>query len=932
MVLRPVLKLSWWVTRLSARVVLWLGWLLLLVVLAAQVHLLSSRQVSLPEPLRRAIEERLTAQGLRVQLGRSRMDFSGHVILEDVSLGPVSLDTPLITVSSIYAHIDLWSLIIGQVDIDEVQVSGMDLHLPAMQSLSGVDEVMVSGIDLLVHPQGKEIGLAHLAGYVRQVPVQIYGSLPQFQGQSGVENSADLVQKIATNWLKIARQIQAADGFFSAFESPRLHLRLAPTASGQVDAEIDFSAASIDLAKLPGGATGELRGVKLDTQVVLDGREPPSLDILGTVDSLQLPREVNAEELAFRLRADAGGEYGLSPRSLELQLGALRWRAIEVGPVVVTASQSAQAEVVADFSLMLAGSPWRLRGELDPRLGAAQVSLEGQVDAATLAFASGQIGKDLGSLLVPAQSAPLRVNATFGPDWKLTRATGRLHSGCVLVGGVPLDETGTEFTYDGNYVVCDNLVLRLGDSLAHGSYAMNTRTLDFRFLLTGGLRPAGIDNWFHGWWIDFWKPFTFNNTVPVADVDVRGRWGDLTATQVFVQADCPDTTIKGLNFDRVRTQLFLRPHWFDIRHFEVNRSGQGAQGRLVRSLDLAKNTWRSMEFDVDSTLPLESIAQLFKAESASLLAPYVFTVPPRLQLSGRVDSIVAPAGKHEKIDIQLFSSGQMTYYGVPLSDLTFQAHLRDELIEVPTISAVFAKGQVQGTATVNGTGDARRLAFNITLAKANLGEVTQAVADLQSTTYTAVASAPVKKTTQARQVMHEKGLLDMNIAAEGLYNDFYSFNGAGNAVISGAELGHLNLFGPLSEALKGTFINLGSFSLTSLDAPFNLQGDRVRFDELHVTGPSALIDAKGYYRLRDGALDFTAKLYPFNESSSLVGSAVGFVLTPLSRVLEVKLEGTLVHPSWIFAYGPIRLLNTLIGGEKNAKPSTGSDSSPLVNP
>jgi hypothetical protein len=150
-----------------------------------------------------------------------------------------------------------------------------------------------------------------------------------------------------------------------------------------------------------------------------------------------------------------------------------------------------------------------------------------------------------------------------------------------------------------------------------------------------------------------------------------------------------------------------------------------------------------------------------------------------------------------------------------------------------------------------------------------------------------------------------------------MYTDFYSFNGTGRAVIHGSELGQLNLFGPLSEALRGSFINLGSFSLNRVEAPFALQGERLRFDELRITGPSALIQAKGYYRLRDGALDFTTKVYPFDENSSVVGNAVGFVLTPFSRALEVKLTGTLNSPSWIFAYGPSRLLNTLIGGEKN---------------
>jgi hypothetical protein len=122
--------------------------------------------------------------------------------------------------------------------------------------------------------------------------------------------------------------------------------------------------------------------------------------------------------------------------------------------------------------------------------------------------------------------------------------------------------------------------------------------------------------------------------------------------------------------------------------------------------------------------------------------------------------------------------------------------------------------------------------------------------------------------------------------------------------------------------LSGSFFNLGSFSLNKVDTAFELQGDRLRFDDLRITGPSALIQAKGNYLLRDGSLDFNAKVFPFDENSSVVGNAVGFVLTPFSRALEVKLRGTLNSPSWIFAYGPSRLLNTLIGGDKSDAPAS----------
>ena len=934
---RRAWKVCGWCTIQSGRVLLIGVWLLLLTALAGQIHLLSSRRVPVPDPLREYARRQLALHGVRLDYGRALMDFSGHVVFENIRAGLLkSPDAPLATARTVYARFDPWALLVGQLKIEEIRVSGLNLHLPAADSPSGIDEVPLGNIDFGLHPLDHALELSYFTGYAGRLPVQLSGRIAFDSSSRSGSSPADIVTESVAAWIKLARNAPVADAWLAAFDSPRVNIRLeAGTAA------LHFQADALRLDALPKLDTqGRLTGLHADVTLPLRALLTEPLTLTGAAQSLSLPHGISADALLFRVHA--GG--GFDPRNVELQFGSLRGPVtedalpVEIGPLAASITRSFDNTLAADLSLTVAGAPWRLQASgLPSRDGFGRLQLDGFVDNDTLAFAGGLIDRDLTELLDPAQPAPLHAVADFGPGWKLNRATGRLHSGFVLVGGVPLDETGTEFTYDGSRVVADNLVLRLGDSLAHGSYEMDTHTMDFRFLLTGGLRPALISPWFHAWWTNFWKTFDFSRGLPVADVDVRGRWGDLTATQVFVQADAPGTALSGVPFDRVRTRLFLRPHWFDIQHFAVASGGSTAEGWLSRSLDLKKDTWRSMEFAVDSTLPLETISKLFPAESAELLAPYSFSTPPRLNLSGRVDSADSLAGKHEKIDITLNSAGAMTYHGFPLADLGFQANLRDDRIDLPTLGVTFAGGRATGNARLTGAENARRLSFDIQLAKANLGAVALAVAKLQpSAAVTGAPPAPAAVTTapaeplspkaveaaRLRQERLDRGSLDFSLAAEGLYSNFYTFKGTGNASITGTELAQLNLFGPLSEALHGTFLNLGSFSLTTVSAPFTLDGERVHFDKLRVTGPSALLQADGDYLLRDGRLAFTAKVHPFDASPSLVGTAVDFVLTPFSKVFEVKLQGTLAKPSWIFAYGPSRLLNTLTGGEKNTPAET----------
>lgn len=895
----------------GSRLFLWSIWLVLLLVLAGQIYVLSSRRIVVPEPVRRIVAEKLAGHGLRLDYSRGLMDFSGHLILEKARFGPANSAAPLVTADSVYLYVDPWGLLVGSLDVREIRIGGLSVQAPSGADLIGSEEVLIDRVDFALTPVGNEIKLSYLTGYIGNLPVEAHGRfhLPALRPRTGVKSAGGT---LSSGWDDLARHLRFTRSLLSAADKPLLHLHID---GGRL--EVSAEAGSVDLSALPKGPKARIFNVRLRTTVPLSVSSKTPLTVFGTLDRLELPAlEGEARNLAFQLRTNGA----LSPAAVDLQLDSARWRKIETGPLAVTAGRPDSISASADLSLALAGGVWRVQAGLNE--GSASVSLDGFVGDSTLAFAGGLIDRDLSTLLDPDQSAPLHARASFDRDWKLVEASGRLHSGSVRVGDAQLDETGTEFTYDGKRVLADNLVLRQGASLAHGSYEMDTHTMDFRFLLTGGLRPMGIAGWFHEWWPNFWATFDFSHSLPDADVDVQGRWGDLTATNVFVQATGGRTGLKGVEFDRVQTRLFLRPHWFDILNFEVARDGKGAQGHLARSLDLAKEQWTRMDFAVDSTLPLATISQLFPDESAELLAPYDFTTPPSLRLGGHVTSAASPDGKHESIDITLTSTGPMTYHKFPLSDLEVQARLRDDLIDLPSLSVIFADGKATGDANLWGAPDARRLAFNITLTGANLGTVVQTVSTLQP------AAKPLSEkeaeVVRLRQERLEGGRLDFKLKAEGAFTDFYSFKGDGLGSITNAELGQLNLFGPLSEALKGTFLNFSSFSLTTVNAPFKLNGDQVRFRDLRVSGPSALLLAKGSYQLRGGDMDFTTKLHPFDESTSMFGSAASFVLSPFSKVFEVKLQGTLSKPSWIFSYGPSRLLNTLTGSDGSPPAATTS--------
>ena len=913
--LRSIWHVGRWCARKGCLLALWSLWLLLVSILGAQIYIFTSHELALPGPVRRLIEHKLAAQGISLTFDRGILDPSGHLLLENVRLGTPTTSDALVTARSLHAKLKPWLLVVGRLEIEEVGVSGLDFHLPAMLSPSGGDETLANDIDFTVHPHGRTIEIDHFTGRFAGLSVQADGAV-RLPVQQAINDNAAFVESLVASYLKTGRQVHTVSDRLEALDSPLLDIRLTPADDRIAVAQVTLRAKGLTLPPLKGIHDARTGALTASTRFIIGGKTPALIGVTGFIESIQLPDIISARDLRFTLLAAlSGGTQPLAPKQLEVQVASLNWRNIKVGPSCATLTTSTDTVIGAVLSLLIADSPWEITTVLDPSQGSGRVTLDGRVDSALLGVAGDFAKHDLAGLLEPAEPAPLNATATFLPGWKPARVEGRLHSGAVRVGTVHLDETGTEFIYEGSRVLCDDLVLRQGESLAHGLYEMDTETLDFRFLLTGGLRPAGISGWFHDWWSNFWKDFDFTKSVPQADVDVAGRWGSLTATRVFVQADGGTTGLRGATFDRVSTRLFIRPQWEDIIHFKLVQDGHEAGGSFSRLSAHDKNAWLGMAFAVESSLPLSTIEQLLGKDAAELLKPCRFTGTPNLKLTGRADGASAPGGPSEHIDIELQSTGPASYHDFPLADLAFTARLHDSELDIPVLTMGLAGGRASGKARVWGEGAARRISFDTTLTGANLGTAINTLSPPKPD------APPVDEKTKNRNQRLEQGRLDLSLAAEGLFNDFHSFKGAGRAEIICAELGQLNLLGPLSELLRGTILNFSSFSLNTLNAQFDVEGPLLKFGAVKITGPSAAMDAKGDYDMRNHQLDFKAKIYPFDESKSVVGSTVGLVLSPFSSVLELKLQGTSEKPSWIFAYGPTRILRTLTGGnEKSSAP------------
>jgi hypothetical protein len=647
-------------------------------------------------------------------------------------------------------------------------------------------------------------------------------------------------------------------------------------------------------------------GLRATVKMPLPGETaaPASLDLSSA--EFSLPGRANAQ--AVHLQAHGFVWPGLARaelRDLDLSAATFGGWSFQGTDFLAHFTPGPLPRGQAEIAGIIAGSPVSLHATTDLAAQNARIGFDLALGPALLAQISARTHSNLPGLLALTSPIALHGSARLDDGWRPAGLSAHFEAEHLTAQTVPVDSARGQVDLHGHDLSVTDIVLHQHGNFALGSYTMDTTTLDYRFLLHGQLRPLDASAWFPPWWLHLWKEVLevdFPMAPPAADVDVHGRWGSGESTDVFVFADVPSPVMHGVPFDRVRVILHILGDYLEEgREVLLVHGARTARGNFTRTIDRAKDTWRHMEFDVTSNLDLTEGARLFGKSGEDFIAPFVFAQPPTVHASGALDSPAAPGGEHQLVQLVVASTGIFKLYDFPLNDVSFDATLRDNDIDLPRINATFSEGILNGRAFLTGPDEGRRLRFDFHLTNASLGRTITTVDEFLAEQTKQPPDPPAKFIQHAADIR-----LDLAAAASGRYHDPLSFTGSGTTALAGPELGQIHLLGLLSQLLSFT-----SLRFTSAQASFVIGQNNLSFPEVKVTGANSSIEAKGDYLLDRKTLVFNAKVHPFGESKFTPGKVADLVLTPVSDLAEVKLTGTLEKPAWSFAYGPANLLRKL---------------------
>lgn len=902
------------------RFALWSFWLLLGITLGIGLWIATTPRLTLPRPLLRHLERSLSDDSFRVSIGSVVFSPSGELQATDLRLFIDGFDTPVLRIEEAHTSIDPMAVLSGHPGTHAIELSGAQLIIPAQLSPDGTALPVLRDLDADVSYDHHQVTLRRLNTRCADISLRASGTAdlssllhltPHAATPTTVaapsssltrDTALDALLRIATVWPHL-RDIGPA----------WIELRLAPDTAriALADATLRLHEFSLPLpaaSPIARATPNTSEPARLDLgSITLTARAIPlriatpfetSLDLhLGRIAAPRISLPEVCARLSLAIDPSAPAAAVLRPLRLELSAPRVSNPWIPITGVSALIEPGPLPRLHSDVALSIAGDIASATADLSTSDLSGSVRARTEVSSDLLTSVSEIIGLDILPFCSFRQRAMLDVGLTLAPGGRIADGHGWVSSDALDVYNIAVEHASGRLSYDGRYLLAGPAIMRIGDDFARGSYGMDVTNTDFRFLLTGRLRPPHISAWIPGWWPEFWADFDFTRRAPDADVDILGRWTDPSRIRVFVGADASDAALRGVSTKQVRTRLWITPSVVDAFDIRVWRPDGFVSGGFRRCFDTTRNLWTRVSFQGTGTVNPQQAARLMGGPMPALASNFLFENAPVATVSGYVNGPGAPAGSAHKIDFTAGAPGNFSLFGYPFADVSFTGTWDGREIRLPRVKAQVGGGTLIGSVRVDTEGETKRIDLNAALEKARLG---QTLNDLEGH-LARVAGTPFTADPNRAPAT----FISLNVKASGCYDDALTFVGKGSAHVWGDELAKVQLLGGLSQLLSFT-----SLRFTSAKAQFVLDGPRVAFPALRIMGHNSAIDANGTFLLDSRGLEFKAKVWPFDQNPGLIQGTLGLMLAPLSHAFEVRLGGTLATPAWSFANNPFRAMTS----------------------
>ena len=446
-----------------------------------------------------------------------------------------------------------------------------------------------------------------------------------------------------------------------------------------------------------------------------------------------------------------------------------------------------------------------------------------------------------------------------------------------------------------------NVSGQMGNSIVSGSFIQQFDPLSYIFNLKGYCLPTDINNWFGDWWDNIWKDFKFfDQSTPYGEVNVSGIWDNTRHIKVDGSILCEELVFKELPLKRVSLDIFSD---YNMTYLSSNNI-EHDHGKIMGAINIPhkKHTNQDLNYSISGDFPLNLGKKVIGKKAEIILNDFNLThLTVNSMGSIRMSDVDknATSMNSDSYVINVSTNKNGTWQGIDFD--SFNGKITSESGEInfqfPSIG--LADGLSSINLSLNTLNNA--IKFNLNIVQSKIEQLLLLFLNYQRfTKHNFSGYEALNRSTLGN------GALDLSLSAKGTLNNLMNLTGSGKVKISDKNLSEVRLLGTISKGLLKLPIPFptGTLKFNTLEGPFLLQNDQIKFDNLLLSGLISKITNKGSFNLISGQMDILSRIQLIGNLTIPLISKIVNITDPLSRFAEVRVTGTWSNPKWELLLNP----------------------------
>jgi hypothetical protein len=392
---------------------------------------------------------------------------------------------------------------------------------------------------------------------------------------------------------------------------------------------------------------------------------------------------------------------------------------------------------------------------------------------------------------------------------------------------------------------------------------------------------------------------------PQIHAEVRGRWGQRGSTAFTARLKATNFTVRGEKVASLAVAVEYTNMLARFTDGELLQDGGRLAAGLVEADFAAKKVSLS---NVVSALDPEAVLRALGPLAPGWLKTLTFDTPPTVGAAGSfVPGDPMATDIRFTVDARNFHEANLT-----AEKITGGVNWTGETVAVTNLSADLYGGGLSGWSVFDyGTHEGTDVRGKITLSKIQL---------------------PLLVRAWSAKSNNLEGVLNGGVeVAAGNTKDEKSWRATGKVIVSQARLWDIKIFGMFSPILNAIVPGAGDSRAYQASADFVVTNAMLDTDNLEIR-------STGFRLIYHGTLDSKKRLDARAEAlllrnTPVVGPLISFVFSPLSKLFEYKIGGTLNAPTFkpLFIHNmlhPFQMLKNILPPEEPGEPAAPPSGAP----